>query len=574
MKLVAGKTASESGLILKIVLFCGLFSGLYFSTYAQTLNYYYGNIHGHTGYSDGNSSNNVAYTTAKSCYQFAKASNNINYYGISEHNHSQAGMSKPNFYKGKHESDSINQDGTFTALSGMEYGVISKGGHVIIYGIDSLIGWETGNYDIYNDTANYGGIFQKVVAHAYNNAFAYLAHMQSTDYNNITTAPYNAVWDSAIVGMAMRSGPAFSTNTTYSNPSTSTYFARFQEMLAAGYHVAPGIDQDNHNITFGRMTNGRTVVLADSLTRTAIMRAFHKRRFYASDDANAKVTYTLNGNAMGSITYGNTNASLSVSVSDPDGEGVASIKIWYGVPGSGTNGTALTSNANSNTLTYTHVTPAATKYYYFAEITQTDGDKIWTAPIWYTHTSSGLPVELSTLRAINKSGYGVIDWETSSEINSDYYIVEKADDNSDFHEIGIVHAAGNSTQLLNYSFQDPEKLIAVNYYRLKMVDLNGDFRYTAPLVVLPNQISIGMNIFPNPSNGDLTTIAFNTSNKEEMHLEIFNETGMLIQQSNFYSETGTQYLPFDANELPVGLYFIRIENATGSVMISSRFIRQ
>ena len=574
MKLIAGKYIRETALIFKINLLCVLFTGLYFSADAQTLNYYYGNIHGHTGYSDGNSTNNASYTTAKNCYQFAKSSLNINFYGISEHNHSQAGMSKPNFYKGKHESDTINQDGVFAALSGMEYGVISKGGHIIIYGIDSLIGWETGNYDIYNDTANYAGIFQKVVAHSSNNAFAYLAHMQATDYGNILAAPYNAVWDSAIVGMAMRSGPAFSTNITYSNPSGTIYFSRFQDMLAKGYHVAPGIDQDNHNITFGRMTNGRTVVLSDSLTRSAIMRAFRKRRFYASDDANVKVSYALNGNAMGSITNGSGNAGLIISVTDPDGESVASIKIWCGVPGSGTNCTALTSNTNSNTLTYTHITPAATKYYYLAEITQADGDKIWTAPIWYTHTSSALPVELSGLRAINNSGHAVIDWSTSSEINSDYYIVEKADDVSDFRAIGNIHAAGTSTQLLEYSFQDPEALNVVCYYRLKMIDLNGDFRYTAPLVVLPEQTTIGMNIFPNPSNGEITTIAVNSSNTQTMHLEIFNETGQLIQQSSFYSGTGTQYLPLDANELSSGLYFVRIENVDGSEMISARFIRQ
>ncbi len=574
LNLVAGNTAQKCRYHLTLLLVFGLLTGLYSFSHAQPLNFYYGNIHSHTGYSDGNSTNNAVYATAKSCYQYAQGSANINYFGISEHNHNQAGMSKPNFYKGKLEADSINQNGVFTSLSGMEYGIISRGGHVVVYGIDSLIGWEPGNYDIYNDTSDYAGLFQKVVAHSYNNAFAYLAHMSTGDYGNIAGVPYNAVWDSAIVGMAIRSGPAFSTNTTYSNPSTSTYFARFQEMLRAGYHVAPGIDQDNHNITFGRMTNGRTVVLSDSLTRTAIMRAFHKRRFYASDDANAKVTYTLNGNAMGSITQGTANATLSISVSDADAESVASIKIWYGIPGSGTNCTALTSNTNSATLTYTHVTPTSSKYYYFAEITQADGDKIWTAPIWYLHTSSGLPVELSKFTATNRSGFAVLNWSTSSELNSDYYEIEKSDAHSDFHAIGNVYAAGNSTHTLDYTFKDPEALTAVTYYRLKMVDYNGDFRYTAPLVVLPEQLKIGMSIFPNPSNGDFTSIAVNTTDNDEMRLEIFNETGQLLQQSTFFTAEGTQYLPLSAQELPPGLYIVRLSGTNGIDVISSRFIRE
>jgi hypothetical protein len=44
------------------------------------------------------------------------------------------------------------------------------------------------------------------------NSFAYLAHPQFDDYNNLFNQPYNAVADNAIVGIAMRSGPAFSTN--------------------------------------------------------------------------------------------------------------------------------------------------------------------------------------------------------------------------------------------------------------------------------------------------------------------------------------------------------------------------
>jgi len=356
--------------------------GVGHSANAQTYNYYYGNIHSHTQYSDGNKAADTAYTTSRACYQYAKQSLHANFLGISEHNHLQAGMHLADYHLGISEADSANQDGVFTALHGMEYGVITNGGHVIVYGIDSLIGWEAGNYDIYNGEYDYDGLFKKVNSHS--GAFAYLAHMQTTDYNNLISQPYNVAWDSSIVGLAMRSGPAFSTDTSYADPSSSIYNARYQDLLKRGYHVGVGMDHDNHYITFERENKARTVVLATSLTRANIMDAYRHRRFYASDDWNANVNFTVGGNIMGSVVSSTSDPIISISVADGDGELCSSIKIWYGVPGSNIAAATLTSVSNSNTLNYTHSIGLNSSYYYYAEITQTDGDKIYTSPVWYT----------------------------------------------------------------------------------------------------------------------------------------------------------------------------------------------
>ena len=58
-----------------------------------TYNFYYGNLHAHSGYSDGNKDSVATGTsTPLRSYQFAAASLNFDFLGISEHNHSQAGM--------------------------------------------------------------------------------------------------------------------------------------------------------------------------------------------------------------------------------------------------------------------------------------------------------------------------------------------------------------------------------------------------------------------------------------------------------------------------------------------------
>lgn len=355
---------------------------------AQNLNYYYGNIHAHTSYSDGNKdSASSGMTTPLQAFNYAKQSSHIDFYGISEHNHYAAGMRSPLFYRrGLNDADAATVDGDFVAMYGMEWGVISSGGHLLVYGSDSLCGWDFGQQEIAVAEADYARLYR--VINRKPGSFAYLAHPQSGDYTNLFTQAYNAAADEAIVGLAMRSGPAFSTNSSYSNPSTSNYQSRYNDALKRGYHLGPGIDHDTHNSVFGRQSSGRLVVLAPLLNRAEIYNAFRQNRFYASDDWNVKVNFRIQNRPMGSRITQAGNPTLSVQVDDPDGENVSSIVVYGGVAGSGSNPTQITSVSNSNTLSYTHNVSPNQEYYYYLYIVQTNGDKIWTAPIWYTRNDN------------------------------------------------------------------------------------------------------------------------------------------------------------------------------------------
>jgi PKD repeat protein len=356
---------------------------------AQTYNYYFGNIHAHSSYSDGNKDSNTSLmTTPLQDFNYAKASQQIDFYGISDHNHLEAGMKSPAYYhQGIADANAATIDGSFVALYGMEWGVISSGGHVIIYGYDSLIGWESNNYDVYVAKTNYASLWQKL--NEKQDAFAYLAHPDGGDFGNILANAVNLNADNAIVGVAARSGPAFSTNTSYSNPATSNNITDYNNALKQGYHLGVGLDHDTHNSVFGRQTAGRLVVLATSLTRTSILEAFRKMRFYSSDDWNTEVHFTIDNQQMGSIITQIGSPTIAVSITDPDiSETVSSISVYYGVPGSGLSPTILTTATNSATLSYTHTIANNTNYYYYLKIVQADGNTIWTSPIWYTRNDS------------------------------------------------------------------------------------------------------------------------------------------------------------------------------------------
>jgi hypothetical protein len=142
---------------------------------AQTFQYYFGNLHAHTSFSDGNRDSLQANIYGPSgSYLYAKNSQHFDFLGISEHNHfsttKNPGFRRPRFAEGLAIASGLNQDGKFLCLYGMEYGVSSaNNGHVIIYGYDQLIGWESNvggilgpNYDVYNGRSDYAGLFQKI----------------------------------------------------------------------------------------------------------------------------------------------------------------------------------------------------------------------------------------------------------------------------------------------------------------------------------------------------------------------------------------------------------------------------
>ncbi|HRD38690.1 MAG TPA: hypothetical protein PLC65_08665, partial [Bacteroidia bacterium] len=229
---------------------------------SQTYNYYFGNLHSHSGYSDGNKdSSTTGVSKPTGDYNFAKASLHFDFLGISEHNHYTAnnnpGMVRTSYGLGINEANAANQDGTFLCLYGMEWGTSSStNGHVIVYGFNQLIGWEASvpglvgpNYDIYVDKNDYYSLFRLVKNTP--GTFCYLGHPSWNDFGYLVSNPYNAMYDSAIVGIPFRNGLAFSTSLTYDDYPASNFFQYYRKMLSIGYHIGIGYDHDNHNLTFG-----------------------------------------------------------------------------------------------------------------------------------------------------------------------------------------------------------------------------------------------------------------------------------------------------------------------------------
>ena len=382
----------------------GSLTGSVTTTALPAYNVYFGNLHAHSDYSDGNQ-DRPGYTPALD-YEYAKTAECMDFMGISEHNHfsslNNPGNLITNYHKGSMQADSFtNAHPNFLAMYGMEWGVISGGGHVVVYGdkMDDLFGWESNvggltgpNYDKFVAKSDYtgpNGLFKTVNDYIAKNAFVTLAHPNNSDYNNLSNSAYNLIADNAIVGTAVANGPSSSTNTTYSNPGASmSYLWYYQKLLSLGYHLGPNIDHDNHNTTFGKTTRARTAVLAPSLSKTEIVKAMRDMRFYATEDCDTKIDFTVNSRVMGSIFTDRNAPSISVRLSDlTTPVSSAKIRLMFGVPGSGIVAVPLDSTIGS-TFDYVHNgLQVNTTGYYYTEVTNGTARMV-TSPIWYTRICS------------------------------------------------------------------------------------------------------------------------------------------------------------------------------------------
>ena len=164
-----------------------------------------------------------------------------------------------------------------------------------------------------------------------------------------------------------------------------------------------------------------------------------------------------------------------------------------------------------------------------------------------------LPVELVQFNAdCQNNGTVKLSWTTASEINNDYFDVQKSFDASDFFSIGTVAGNGNSNTINYYEFIDEESGTA--YYRLKQVDFDGKFDYSDVVVASCKTDNFEIKAYDNFSGFAVQVLA-NFSDK--VTIEIVDTRGRLIASKSVNIIEGMNNFQLDEN-ISTGIYFIRL----------------
>ena len=178
-----------------------------------------------------------------------------------------------------------------------------------------------------------------------------------------------------------------------------------------------------------------------------------------------------------------------------------------------------------------------------------------------------LPVELSSFTSVVNGSSIVLSWTTLTESNNSGFQIEKRSGGEQWNIIAFINGKGNSNTPVNYSYTDMN-LNQGNYnYRLKQIDLNGNFTYynlsNEVVIGIPDAFSLSQN-YPNPFN-PRTIINYQLPLSGHVSLKIFDVLGNEVETLvNEVKPAGRYKVDFNAASLPSGIYFYKIKTGNFS----------
>ena len=371
---------------------------------------YYGNLHSQTNDSDGGgalstcSGSQGAQTGAfgpADAYSYARG-RGLDFLMASEHNHYFDGSSSTNtsaspttaknrYAAGRTAAANSNTaNPAFLALYGMEWGVISNGGHLNIVNANLLANWEYNSSgqligDVATPKNDYVALYDTMKARGWVGQFNHPSTSESQFKVGTTVFGYDVDGDEVMVAAEIMNTSAFSTNTTETETSRSTYESAFNTFLERGFHLAPTTNQDNHCANWGASYTNRTGVLiptGQALNEANFVAALRARRAFATMDKNSQLILTANGRVMGERFASSGPLTLTAHFASTTGRVASTVRIYEGVPRRNGTVTQLSSTA------VTTITPTNGEHFYYAKVTQDDGRILWSAPVWVTQGSS------------------------------------------------------------------------------------------------------------------------------------------------------------------------------------------
>jgi hypothetical protein len=366
---------------------------------------YYGNLHSQTRDSDGGAALDAckgaqdpqtAPFGPDAAFPYARE-HGLDMLMVSEHNHMYDGSdgtradadpaaAKALYQAGLQTAHAFNEaHKDFLALYGMEWGVISNGGHLNIFNSDELLGWEkNGKGELLADTAtprsDYGALYTLMRKQGWIGQFNHPSLKDQFKVNGVALA-WTPDGDEAMALCEVMNSSAFSTNDKEGETRRSNFEAACNKLLEAGYHVAFSSNQDNHCANWGASYTNRTAVLlpaGEALSRASFVAALKARRVFATMDKDSQLVFTANGRLMGERFDNRGPLQLSVQFANGLGRRAATVAIMEGVPGR--NG-MVTQVGSEATVT---LTPSPGPHFYYAKLTQDDGKVLWSAPVWVT----------------------------------------------------------------------------------------------------------------------------------------------------------------------------------------------
>jgi hypothetical protein len=279
--------------------------------------------------------------------------------------------------------------------------------------------------------------------------------------------------------------------------------------------------------------------------------------FSASNDLspNTSVTDFFGGVLMGGPLTGVGDNPLT----DPDAP--RSPEFWTVIfTNTAVDGANFNTAARTNTTLATFVNTTFVSGSNFTNWSAVGGggtQNITLSTLAFTNPAFGggvFPVELIDFHAEADGPKVQLFWITASELNNDYFAVERSLDATTFEEIGQEMGAGTTQDIREYQFTDANPVARTLYYRLRQVDFDGTFTYSDVLQVEGVQVEASMKLYPNPIANELHV------DNVKGTLKLYTLAGQLLRQYELASYENV----IDVSTLDRGYYVALIVDENGN----------
>ncbi len=186
--------------------------------------------------------------------------------------------------------------------------------------------------------------------------------------------------------------------------------------------------------------------------------------------------------------------------------------------------------------------------------------------------AAALPVTWVYFKGQSNGNSNLLQWETASEQNTDYFIVERSADGMNYTAIGRVDAAGNSTTAKDYSYTDSNPNSGYSYYRLKQVDKDAQFKLSDVVLISGTTVKTIEQLYPNPVHDQLNVVLDNAA-KGSGRIAVYDLAGRTMQLEAIDKTQQVYNSSLNMKNLVPGLYIVEVK-VGDSYKIMQRVLKQ
>ncbi len=251
------------------------------------------------------------------------------------------------------------------------------------------------------------------------------------------------------------------------------------------------------------------------------------------------------GGAGGVVKFSGTTPAL------------ATIDLAPGIPGrniiGNVNGTSTCENSTSGATAGTSGTIL-------------ENQTLPSSAIDYPNCDILLPIELSSFEARAIARKVELSWTTVSEVNNDYFTIERSRNGIDFIEVAQLNGAGNSMEPLKYAYTHNSPWVGRSYYRIKQTDFDGESTYSKiNLVYVDSELDL-YGIYPNPvkSNNSVQLEIFSKRDLESTVM-LLDLMGREVAQQHYSLSEGFNRIAINSTGLAAGTYILRFQAGQSTI---------